>query len=541
MALHLRSMLYFSPMFEVKVAPSTEGARAELESVLASTLFVRSPRLSRLLQYLCNKYFEGSTEEVKEYQIGVEVLGRPPSFDPAEDAAARVEAHRLRKRLKEYYETEGRSHALRIELPLGHYAVAFQTVTVEAPPQEKEEEVQSSATPASPGVSEPTTVPAPERWRFNGRIAGWIALGVVLIGAAVAALGWHRVTNMSPVASKAATQAITSPPILARTPPPALSSSGSVRIACGRTKTHTDRGGEVWDADRDYEGGAAFEVHRQFIARAYDPKIFQTGRSGNFTYKIPLAPGVYELHLYFNESTYGPAMPAGGGEISRIFAVSANGRPILPRFDLYADAGGSNIADVRVFKDITPGPGQVLTLAFQGLTGVALVNAIELIPASPHRLNPIRITAQDGFYTDSAGAVWKPDRYYNGGQSASHAVEVRGTRDPDLFARERYGRFDYAIPVDKGTYRLSLYFAEEYFGPGGTLGGQPGTRVFDVSCNGVALVREFDLLKEAGLGQAVVKTFHGLTPNGQGTLLVSFSPIHDYASLYAMEVIDESN
>ena len=541
MALHERSMLYFSPMFEVKVAPSTEGARAELESVLASTLFVRSPRLSRLLQYLCNKYFEGSTEEVKEYQIGVEVLGRPPSFDPAEDAAARVEAHRLRKRLKEYYETEGRSHSLRIELPLGHYAVAFQTVTVEPPPEEKEEEVQSSATPASPGVSKPTTVPVPERWRFNGRIAGWIALGVVLIGAAVAALGWHRVTNVSPVASKAATQAITSPPILARTPPPALGSSGSVRIACGRTKTHTDRGGEVWDADRDYEGGAAFEVHRQFIARAYDPKIFQTGRSGNFTYKIPLAPGVYELHLYFNESTYGPAMPAGGGEISRIFAVSANGKPLLPRFDIYADAGGSNIADVRVFKDITPGPGQVLTLAFQGLTGVALVNAIELIPASPHRLNPIRITAQDGFYTDSSGAVWKPDRYYNGGQSASHAVEVRGTRDPDLFARERYGRFDYAIPVDKGTYRLSLYFAEEYFGPGGTLGGQPGTRVFDVSCNGVALVREFDLLKEAGLGQAVVKTFHGLTPNGQGTLLVSFSPIHDYASLYAMEVIDESN
>ena len=140
--------------------PPQREARAELESVLASTLFVRSPRLSRLLQYLCNKYFEGSTEEVKEYQIGVEVLGRPPSFDPAEDAAARVEAHRLRKRLKEYYETEGRSHALRIEVPLGHYAVAFQTVTVEPPPEEKEEEVQSSATPCVP-----TAFQSPQRSR----------------------------------------------------------------------------------------------------------------------------------------------------------------------------------------------------------------------------------------------------------------------------------------------------------------------------------------------------------------------------------------
>ena len=527
-------------MFEVKVAPSTGEARAELESVLASTLFVRSPRLSRLLEYLCTKYLEGATEEVKEYQIGVEVLGRPPSFDPAEDAAARVEAHRLRKRLREYYETEGRTHSLRIEVPLGHYAVVFQPMTVAPPPEEKEEEIQPPAAPIPPVVSGTATVNPPERWRFNNRIAGLALLAVVLLGATAVALGWHRVIN-PPIPAKAPAQGSASAPSLAKTLPSALAVQGSVRIACGRTKTHTDRGGEVWDADRDYEGGTPFEVHRQFIARAYDPRLFQTGRSGNFMYKIPLAPGVYEMHLYFNESTYGPAMPAGGGEISRLFEVRANGKPILPRFDIYADAGGSNIADVRVFKDITPGPGQVLTLAFQGWTGVALVNAIELIPASPHHLNPIRMTAQDGFYTDSAGAVWKPDRYYNGGQSASHAVEVRGTRDPDLFTRERYGRFDYAIPVDKGTYRLSLYFAEEYFGPGGTLGGQPGTRVFDVSCNGVALLREFDLLKEAGLGQAVVKTFHGLTPNGQGTLLVSFSPIHDYASLYALEVIDESN
>jgi Malectin domain len=251
--------------------------------------------------------------------------------------------------------------------------------------------------------------------------------------------------------------------------------------------------------------------------------------------------GVYELHLYFIESTFGPAMPAGGGEISRLFEVRANGQPLLSRFDIYSDAGGSNIADVRVFKDISPGPDQVLTLTFQGQTGLALVNAIELIPASPHRLNPIRIVAQEGFYTDSGGAVWKPDRYYNGGQSASHSVELRGTADPELFARERYGHFDYAIPVAKGTYRLSLYFAEEYFGPGGAQGGQPGMRIFDVTCNGVALLREFNLAKEGGLGQAVVKTFHGLTPNGQGTLQVAFSPIHDYASLYALEVVDESN
>lgn len=511
-------------MFEVRVAPSAAEARAELESVLSSPLFVRSPRLSRLLQYLCTKYLEGAAEEVKEYQIGVEVLGRPASFDPAEDAAARVEAHRLRKRLREFYAKDGRTHSLRIEVPLGHYAVVFQPMAAD-PPEDKED-LSCVAAPIVPGVA-----PA-AHWPVNSRIGGLVLLGVALAGA-VLGLGWHRVSSPSLVESKAAAPNIVSPS--------ALAVARSIRIACGRTGNQTDRGGELWEADRDYEGGSPFEAYGQFIARAYDAGIFQTGRSGNFSYRIPLAPGVYELHLYFNENTYGPAMPRGGGETSRVFEVRANDRPILPRFDIYADAGGSNIADVRVFKDISPDSGQILTLTFQGVIGPALVNAIELIPARRHRLNPIRITAQDGFYTDSTGAVWKPDQYYKGGQMASHSVELSGTRDPGLFSRERYGRFDYAIPVDQGTYGLSLYFAEEYFGPAGILGGHPGTRVFDVSCNGVALLREFNLLKEAGMAQAVVKTFHGLTPTGQSTLLVSFSPIHDYASLYALEVVDESN
>jgi hypothetical protein len=533
-------------MFEVKVAPSAEEARAEFESVLASTLFVRSPRLSRLLQYLSTKYLEGAAEEIKEYQIGVEVLSRPATFDPAEDAAVRVEAHRLRKRLREFYETQGRSHRLRIEVPLGHYAIFFQPVTAEPPPGQKEEEIQPDSAVVSPGSVSP-----PPLRRINYRIAGVAMLAIALATGAIITLGRHRDTAAAPVASGASTLAASPAPDTARMdtarmdagrfPPPALAGQSSIRIACGRTRPHIDRWGEVWEADRNYEGGTPFEIPRQFIARAYDPKIFQAGRTGNFTYKIPLAPGVYELHLSFIEGTYGPALPAGGGENSRLFEVLANGKPLLSRFDIYSDAGGSNIADVRVFKDISPGPGQVLTLTFQSSNGVALVNAIELTPAVPHRLNPIRIVAQEGFYTDSTGAVWKPDRYYNGGQSANHSVELRGTSDPDLFARERYGHFDYAIPVDKGIYRLSLYLAEEYFGPGTSHGGQVGTRVFDVSCNGIALLREFDLLKTAGLGQAVVKTFHGLTPNGQGTLLVSFSPVHDYASLYALEIIDESN
>lgn len=529
------------PMFEVKVPPSAEEARAEFESVLASGLFVRSPRLSRLLNYLGAKYLEGADDEIKEYQIAVEVLGRPATFDPADDASVRVEAHRLRKRLREFYQTDGHSHRLRIEVPLGHYAIVFQSTTAEPALEEKEDEIRPDSEPESSESASPAVVNPPKRALFDYRIIGVAFLALALVAGAIVALARYPATAAAPVELKARSVAVAPAPNVSKSLPPALAGQGSVRIACGRTRTRTDRWGEVWEADRNYEGGTPFEMPRQFIARAYDPKIFQAGRTGNFTYKIPLGPGVYELHLSFIEGTYGPALPAGGGENSRLFEVQANGQPLLSRFDIFSDAGGSNIADVRVFKDISPGPDQMLTLTFQGQTGAALVNAIEITPAIAHRLNPIRIVTQEGFYTDSTGAIWKPDRYYSGGQTSNHSVELHGTSDPELFARERYGHFDYAIPVDKGTYRLSLYFAEEYFGPGTSHGGQAGTRVFDVSCNGVALLREFDLLKSVGLGQAVVKTFHGLTPNGQGTLLVSFSPIHDYASLYALEVIDESN
>lgn len=534
-------------MLQVKPSPSVEEAKGELASVLASNLFVRSPQLSRLLEYLCSKYLDGDREEVKEYQIGVEVLGRPSTFDPAEDAGARVEAYRLRKRLKEFYETDGRDHTLRIDVPLGHYTVVFShvippaTIPTNGLNHGPQEEAPASNSPLVEPDSPPLVIDPPKRSPSSYRLA-IVAAGVVALTLAGFLILRSRASTSTalPPAVRLSQPNAAAVSGTARVPPPALSPQNSVRIVCGRTKNHLDRWGEVWEADRDFEGGTPFQIGRQFIARAYDPKIFQAGRMGNFTYKIPLAPGVYELHLYFMEGTYGPAMPAGGGEISRIFTVLANGKPLLSRFDVYSDAGGSNIGDVRVFKDISPGPGQILTLTFQGLTGMALVSAIELTPTTPHRINPIRIVTQEGYYTDSNGAIWKPDRYYNGGQVATHAVELRGTKDPELFARERYGRFDYAIPVDKGSYRLTLYFAEEYFN-GAAPQGQPATRVFDVTCNGVSLLREFELLKEATPATAIVKTFHGLSPNGQGTLLVAFSPVHDYASLYALEVVDETN
>ena len=62
--------------------------RSELEAVLSSEAFARSPTAAHMLNYICERYFAGLSHEVKEYNIAVEVLGRPSSFDQADDQSS---------------------------------------------------------------------------------------------------------------------------------------------------------------------------------------------------------------------------------------------------------------------------------------------------------------------------------------------------------------------------------------------------------------------------------------------------------------------
>jgi len=99
--------------------------KRELQAVLDSGIFNRAPNLAQVLTYVCTQYFEGAAQQIKEYNIAVEALGRPAAFDQKRDSIVRVEAHRLRKRLREYYETDGVGHPVRIEIPPGQYAPRF--------------------------------------------------------------------------------------------------------------------------------------------------------------------------------------------------------------------------------------------------------------------------------------------------------------------------------------------------------------------------------------------------------------------------------
>lgn len=115
------------------VETEIQAARQYLERTLGSKLFARSGQLSRLLRFLIEKHLEGRDGQLKESVIGVEVFGRRPDYDPKSDPIVRTEMRRLRQRLSEYYQNEGRLDALRFEVPKGGYAPAVRAQDLQTP------------------------------------------------------------------------------------------------------------------------------------------------------------------------------------------------------------------------------------------------------------------------------------------------------------------------------------------------------------------------------------------------------------------------
>jgi TolB-like protein/Tfp pilus assembly protein PilF len=107
--------------------------RACLEKMLATDIFSQAERQRRLLSYLVSETLDGRGGRLKGYSIAMAVFDRGADFDPSTEPIVRVEAARLRSKLREYYEREGRGDPLRIEIPKGSYAVQIGASKIEKP------------------------------------------------------------------------------------------------------------------------------------------------------------------------------------------------------------------------------------------------------------------------------------------------------------------------------------------------------------------------------------------------------------------------
>jgi hypothetical protein len=319
-------------------------------------------------------------------------------------------------------------------------------------------------------------------------------------------------------------------------------------MLAGSRDSYIDRSGRNWQPDRFFSGGSTLFSPAERISRTLDPDIYRHIRRGEFQYNIPLQPGSYELHLHFAETGLSDFISAeSSGEGQRLFRVSANGRTILDAFDVVADADGSNTSDERIFRNISPAGDGLLHLSFTSVRGSAILSGIELLPASPGKVRPLRIRAGwPSSWRDSGGREWDADHYFLGGNALVRTTNpVRENEamslDSALYASERWGHFSYALPVPDGRYKVTLRFSEGHYGAGNTGHGGLGSRIFDVYCNGVALLREFDIYREAGReGKPIDGTFAGIRPNAQGKIILSFVPIKGMACVNGIEVVEDS-
>ena len=106
-------------------AISADEVRAELQKILADSVFANAEKMKRFLRFVVVETLEGRGEHLNEALVGMEVYSNGKAFDPRIDSTVRVEAGRLRAKLREFYESQGDGGGLRIEIPKGSYGPIF--------------------------------------------------------------------------------------------------------------------------------------------------------------------------------------------------------------------------------------------------------------------------------------------------------------------------------------------------------------------------------------------------------------------------------
>lgn len=166
----------------------TDDPRWQLaQRIVASRCFHKSSFLINFLLYVCNRELSGRASEISELQIGIQALGRPVNYNPGEDNIVRNYARLLRKRLEEYFETEGRHETLRIQIPRGRYVPVFYDSSV---PLATPSTVVPIAQPTKGGIAT-ATEGAQAKGASRRRILLLVFLPLLLLALAIGAIAFQ--------------------------------------------------------------------------------------------------------------------------------------------------------------------------------------------------------------------------------------------------------------------------------------------------------------------------------------------------------------
>jgi hypothetical protein len=487
-----------------------QAERDELNWLLTSGVLGRSSNLARMLTFVCEKHFQGQDDQITEYSIATEALGRRGHFDPQDDTIVRVTAHSLRKRLQEIYQTDGANRPVHIQIPLGNYMPSFVHIGADGAPAASDSSLGQALSDAH----------LPEVTSRAKRLLPWLAAAAVF--AAVFLLyGYYFFAHRN----AAKREVVTTPGLPAALPQP----KNTIRALMGTgRKTYVDHSGFTWTPGNYCSSGDNVTVTAQKIMGTEDPYLYLGGIRGIAHCIFPVKPGEYEIHFHFAETS-----DLQSATHSVVLSINA-GTDFS--FDVVDNAGGDGIATSYVLTGIRPENDGAIHLDYT--SEVSLLNAVEIIPADSDNLLPVRIATSPFSITDSDNKLWLSDRYFVGGRRGLIPDSAK-TANRGIYSYHRVGRFRYDIPVAPlGMYRVTLYFSEPWFGEHNLVNGGPGSRIFNVSCNGNMILKNLDIIAEGGTNP-VVKTFDNIQASTRGKIELSFIPVVNYPEINAIEVIPE--
>lgn len=108
---------------------SDDQVHEQIKRIFDCPAFSVSDILRRFLSYIVDETLYGRSNTIKEYTIAVNVLNKPVSFKPQQDAIVRIHAGRLRRALNYYYKEQGIGDLIEITVPKGTYVPVFANMT----------------------------------------------------------------------------------------------------------------------------------------------------------------------------------------------------------------------------------------------------------------------------------------------------------------------------------------------------------------------------------------------------------------------------
>jgi hypothetical protein len=172
------------------MVPELDQNKIQIQRIVASKAFKTSEVHRNLFNYLADKSLGGEAHNLKEYTVGLDVFGKPASYDPRQESVVRMHVGRLRQKLAEYYRTEGVEDPVVVDLPKGGFALTFESRPVKL-------------APVVPDTVPVPVVETPSRRGFSARelvLAGSLLVAVLAAGYFASRLSSVQTSSTAPSA-----------------------------------------------------------------------------------------------------------------------------------------------------------------------------------------------------------------------------------------------------------------------------------------------------------------------------------------------------